>query len=89
MRQVDIGGDAHKVRMNFGGQTYLFHQGGRIPENVVGIGSSGKRYSFQRGEEVIPQSSGGNKIVINNTFNNTANPQQVAQQLGWELSIRM
>jgi TP901 family phage tail tape measure protein len=89
MRQVNIGGDAHKVRMNFGGQTYLFHQGGRIPENVVGIGSSGRRYSFQRGEEVVPQSSGGNKVVINNTFNNTANPQQVAQQLGWELSIRI
>jgi hypothetical protein len=37
----------------------FFHRGGRLPEDIIGVGPSGRRYSLQGGETVLPR---GNQI---------------------------
>lgn len=41
---------------------HWYHQGGRIHEDIVGVGRSGRTYGFQAGETVVPR-DGGSAVV--------------------------
>lgn len=65
-----------------------FHQGGRIPEPVFGVGSSGSTYEFQAGEDVIPR--GGSRAVVINlggvVIREESDIALLAQKLGFVIN---
>jgi len=71
-----------------------YDRGGRINEDILGIGRSGRTYGFQRGETVVAR--GGdtydnkkNVQVTQHIYTQEIAPQQNAQLLGWELARRL
>jgi TP901 family phage tail tape measure protein len=66
-----------------------FHKGGRLPEDITGIGHrSGKFYGMQAGEDIVPSGkSRGNTINIENMNVMSNDPQEAARatadELGW------
>jgi|GEM_PF-2164003 len=68
-----------------------YDRGGRINEDIIGMGRSGRTYGFQRGETVVARGGGDGKSVsvVQHIYTNEIHPQQNAQMLGWELTRRL
>jgi TP901 family phage tail tape measure protein len=78
------------LRMLMSGSSVTgFANGGLITEPIVGMGMSGRTYTFGengRQETVIPGRNGMNQTI--NIYTNEINPTRHAQELGWLLSRR-
>lgn len=63
--RYDIGGDRDRMRIGNSviANPLAYHRGGRIQEDIMGVGSSGRAYSFQAGETVVAK--GDPSIVVN------------------------
>lgn len=46
------------------GPTASFHSGGTLPEDIIGLGRSGRRFNFQGGETLIRQGGAATQIIV-------------------------
>jgi hypothetical protein len=59
-----------------------YHRGGRLPEDVIGMGSSGRAYAFQGGETVTPRDGGGVHLHFHgNVYGGKAGADQFADEV--------
>jgi hypothetical protein len=62
-----------------------YHRGGRLPEDIVGVGRSGRTYAFQGGEGLVPRESAGLHVTVNLNGPVLGSARQVARELAPEL----
>jgi TP901 family phage tail tape measure protein len=56
--RLDVWGDDDNAFVTYNGRRRQFHTGGRLPEDILGLGSSGTAYALRGGETVSARGGG-------------------------------